>query len=75
LKSCRSQKLLYAERARKRFCKGTCFIAPVDLVLSGQRTLEDWTAVLEKERELDHLNTVKSTRTRARRSKVSHLRF
>jgi hypothetical protein len=42
----------YAKRARKLFCKGTCFTAPVDLVLSGKRTLEDWASVLEQERDL-----------------------
>ncbi len=43
----------YAKRARRRFCKGTCFVAPVDLVLSGKRTLEEWTAILSEERDLE----------------------
>jgi hypothetical protein len=43
----------YAKRARKRFCKGTCFVAPVDLVLTGRRTLEEWAAILSEERELE----------------------
>jgi hypothetical protein len=42
----------YANRARKRFCKGTCFVAPVDLVLTGKRTLEEWATILAEEREL-----------------------
>jgi hypothetical protein len=42
----------YAQRARKRFCKGTCFVAPVDLVLTGKRTLEEWAHVLAEERDL-----------------------
>jgi hypothetical protein len=42
----------YAKRARKLFCKGTCFVAPIDVVLSGKRTLEDWAAVLAQERDL-----------------------
>ena len=42
----------YAKRARRRFCKGTCFVAPVDLVLTGKRTLEDWATLLAEEREL-----------------------
>ena len=50
-KHIRSQQ--YAGRARKRFCKGTRFEAPIDLVLSGQRTLEDWVGVLSEERELE----------------------
>jgi hypothetical protein len=43
----------YAKRARRRFCKGTCFVAPVDLVLTGQRTLEEWAAILSEERDLE----------------------
>jgi hypothetical protein len=42
----------YAKRARKLFCKGTGFITPIDVVLSGKRTLEDWAAVLAQERDL-----------------------
>jgi hypothetical protein len=42
----------YAQRARRRFCKGTCFVAPVDLVLTGKRTLEEWANVLSEERDL-----------------------
>ncbi len=42
----------YANRARRRFCKGTCFVAPVDLVLTGKRTLEEWATILAEEREL-----------------------
>jgi hypothetical protein len=42
----------YAERARRRFCKGTCFVAPVDLVLTGKRTLEEWANMLAEERDL-----------------------
>jgi hypothetical protein len=43
----------YAKRARRRFCKGTCFVAPVDLVLTGKRSLEEWAAVLSQERDLE----------------------
>ena len=42
----------YAQRARKLFCKDTGFAAPVDVVLSGKRTLEEWADVLAQEREL-----------------------
>jgi hypothetical protein len=42
----------YAQRARRRFCKGTCFVAPVDLVLTGKRTLEEWANILAEERDL-----------------------
>jgi hypothetical protein len=43
----------YAKRARKRFCKGTCFVAPVDLVLTGKCTLEEWADILREERDLE----------------------
>ncbi|NJK45539.1 MAG: hypothetical protein HC933_15830 [Pleurocapsa sp. SU_196_0] len=40
----------YAVRARRIFCAGKR-VAPIDLVLSGQRTLEEWVAILGEERE------------------------
>ena len=43
----------YAKRARKRFCKGTRFVAPVDLILSAKRSLEQWIAILSEERDLE----------------------
>jgi hypothetical protein len=46
----------YAQRARRRFCKGTCFVAPVDLILTGKCTLEEWAAMLSEERELEQGN-------------------
>jgi hypothetical protein len=46
----------YAKRARRRFCKGTCFVAPVDLVLTGKRSLEEWAAILSEERDLEQRN-------------------
>jgi hypothetical protein len=39
----------YARRARRRFCAGTRK-APIELVLSGQRSLEEWVEVLFQER-------------------------
>jgi hypothetical protein len=53
LKTQNLRKHKYAQRARRRFCKGTCFIAPVDLILTGKRTLEEWAAMLSDERELE----------------------
>jgi hypothetical protein len=52
LKTQNLRKHKYAQRARKRFCKGTCFVAPVDLILTGKRTLEEWAAMLSDERDL-----------------------
>jgi hypothetical protein len=40
----------YAVRARRIFCDGKR-IAPIDLVLSGKRSLEEWVEVLREERE------------------------
>ena len=37
-------------QARKRFCDGKR-VAPIDLVLSGQRSLEEWVELLHEERE------------------------
>jgi hypothetical protein len=51
LKTRNSKKSKYAQHARKRFCKGTGYNAPIDLVLNGLRTLEEWTEVLSEERE------------------------
>jgi hypothetical protein len=39
----------YARRARRRFCAGSRK-APIELVLSGQRTLEEWIETLSQER-------------------------
>lgn len=56
----------YAQRARKLFCQGTCFNAPVALVLSGKRTLEEWADVLAQERELSKReHAFKTPRTKA----------
>jgi hypothetical protein len=51
LKTRNSKKYKYAQHARKKFCKGTGYNAPIDVVLSGLRTLEEWTTVLSEERE------------------------
>ena len=40
----------YAKRARSRFCAGSRK-APIELVLSGKRTIEDWVEVLDQERQ------------------------
>jgi hypothetical protein len=40
----------YAVRARRRFCDGKR-VAPIDLVLSGKRSIEDWVETLNEERE------------------------
>ncbi len=39
----------YALRARRRFC-GRLRTTPFELVLSGQRSLEEWIEVLSEER-------------------------
>ena len=40
----------YAVRARRRFCDGKR-VAPMELVLSGKRSLEEWVETLNQERE------------------------
>jgi hypothetical protein len=41
----------YMTRAKRRFLEGTRFRAPIDAVLAGVRTLENWATILEEERE------------------------
>ena len=43
----------YVRRARKRFLVGLWHRAPIDAVLAGKRTLEEWTDLLSEERELE----------------------
>jgi hypothetical protein len=43
----------YMTRAKRRFLEGTRFRAPIDAVLAGARTLEEWTLVLAEEREAE----------------------
>jgi hypothetical protein len=51
----------YAKRARRRFCAGTRGKTPAELVLSGQRTLEEWVEVLEQERARRDRTNLKRT--------------
>ena len=56
----------YAMQARKRFCEGRR-IAPIELVLSGQRSLEDWVELLHEERErFEKRNQTQSSSSAAR---------
>jgi hypothetical protein len=43
----------YLRRAKKRFLEGLWYSAPVDAVLAGKRTLEQWTDIVSEERELE----------------------
>jgi hypothetical protein len=52
----------YAVRARRIFCDNKR-VAPIDLVLSGKRSLEEWVEVLRAERERAELQ---AARPRAR---------
>ena len=55
----------YAKRARSRFCAGSRK-APIDLVLSGKRSLEEWVEVLDQERRRCERQAVKhSSKARA----------
>ncbi len=56
----------YAVRARRRFCDGKR-VAPIDLVLSGKRSLEDWVETLNQERERQaQLGSQRATGTKPR---------
>ena len=48
----------YAKRARSRFCAGSRK-APIELVLSGQRSLEEWIEVLDQERRRSESQVLK----------------
>jgi hypothetical protein len=41
------------KRAKKRFLQGLWYSAPVDAVLAGKRTLEQWVEVVAFERDLE----------------------
>jgi hypothetical protein len=43
----------YLTRAKKRFLEGTSYRVPVEAVTRGRRTLEEWSSVLNEERELE----------------------
>jgi hypothetical protein len=43
----------YLKRAKKRFLEGLWYSAPVDAVLAGKRTLEQWADLVAEERELE----------------------
>lgn len=48
----------YAKRARSRFCAGSRK-APIELVLSGQRSIEEWVEVLDQERRRSESQVLK----------------
>ncbi len=53
-------------QARKRFCEGRR-IAPIELVLSGKRSLEEWVELLSEERErFEKRNQTQTSRQFAR---------
>ena len=58
----------YAKRARSRFCAGTRK-APIELVLSGERSLEEWVEMLDQERRRCERQVIKHS-AQARDSRV-----
>lgn len=58
----------YAKRARSRFCAGTRK-APIELALSGKRSLEEWVDVLDQERRRCERQVIKHS-AQARDSRV-----
>jgi hypothetical protein len=47
----------YLRRSKKRFLEGTRASSPFEAVISGARTLKQWTDILNFERELELQNT------------------
>jgi hypothetical protein len=45
----------YVRRAKRRFLEGLWHRTPVEAVLAGKRTLEEWADVLEVEREQERM--------------------
>ena len=43
----------YLKRAKKRFLQGVWYASPVEAVLAGKRTLEDWVDLVAFERDLE----------------------
>ena len=43
----------YLKRAKKRFLQGLWCASPVEAVLAGKRTLEDWVEVVALERDVE----------------------
>ncbi len=43
----------YLKRAKKRFLQGLWYASPVEAVVAGKRTLEDWVDIVALERDLE----------------------
>jgi hypothetical protein len=43
----------YLKRAKKRFLTGLWYVSPVDAVIAGKRTLEEWVEIVAQERDLE----------------------
>jgi hypothetical protein len=43
----------YLKRAKKRFLQGLWYASPVDAVLAGKRTLEEWVDIVAFEHDLE----------------------
>jgi hypothetical protein len=43
----------YLKRAKKRFLQGLWHTSPVDAVLAGKRTLEEWVDIVAEEHDLE----------------------
>jgi hypothetical protein len=46
----------YLKRAKKRFLQGLWHTSPVDAVLAGKRTLEEWVDIVAQEHDLEMQN-------------------
>lgn len=63
------RRVSYLKRASRRFLAGTRFIAPIQAVEAGVRSLEEWASILTEERdyEFEYLRT-RSIKRRQRRT-------
>jgi hypothetical protein len=63
----------YVRRAKRRFLEGLWHRSPVEAVLAGKRTLEEWADLLEFEREREA--TLSGQRARQPRKPARDLRI
>ncbi len=64
---------VYLQNAKKRFLKGLWYSAPIDAVLAGKRSLEDWVDIVAQEHELE-LERAREARKFGLEARVSQLK-
>jgi hypothetical protein len=56
------RRINYMKRAAKRFLAGTSFRIPAEVVEAGLKSLEEWSDVLNEERERDDFESPRRNR-------------